>query len=148
MQVILLERVHNLGNLGDQVVVKPGYGRNFLIPKNKAVSATEANIAKFEARRQELEAKADAEKAAAETRATGLTELAVTIAARAGDEGKLFGSIGTRDLADAISQAGAAVAKSEIRLPNGAIREIGEYMIEVQLHTDVVTAVKVLVVAE
>jgi len=148
MQVILLEKVGRLGNLGDQVNVKSGYGRNFLIPFGKAVSATKDNIAEFEKRRAELEAAAAERRAGAEARAAKLAELVVTIAANAGDEGKLFGSIGTRDIADAISGAGVAVEKSEVRLPNGVIREIGEFDIDVQLHSDVMQAIKLRVVAE
>lgn len=147
MQVILLEKVGRLGNLGDKVNVKPGYGRNFLLPYGKAVAATEANIAEFERRRAELEAAAASRRAAAEARAAKLAELVVTIAANAGDEGKLFGSIGTRDIADAVTKAGVAVEKSEVRLPNGVIREIGEFEVNIQLHADVMQAIKVVVTA-
>lgn len=148
MQVILLEKVGRLGNLGDQVNVKPGYGRNFLIPFGKAVAATKTNVAEFEQRRAELEAAAAERRGAAEARAAQLVELVVTIAANAGDEGKLFGSIGTRDIADAITAAGVAVEKSEVRLPNGVIRELGEFDVDVQLHSDVMQSIKLLVVAE
>jgi large subunit ribosomal protein L9 len=148
MQVILLEKVGRLGNLGDKVNVKSGYGRNFLIPYKKAVAATETNIAEFEARRAELEKAAADRRGAAEVRAGKLAELTVTIAANAGDEGKLFGSIGTRDIAEAITKAGAEVDKSEVRLPNGVIREVGEYDVDVQLHSDVIQAVKLIVVKE
>jgi len=148
MQVILLEKVGRLGNLGDQVNVKPGYGRNFLIPFGKAVAATKDNVAEFEKRRAELEAAAAARRAAAEARAAQLADLVVTIAANAGDEGKLFGSVGTRDIADAISAAGVAVEKSEVRLPNGVIRETGEFEIDVQVHSDVTQTIKLRVVAE
>ena len=148
MQVILLEKVGRLGNLGDQVNVKSGYGRNFLIPFGKAVSATKDNIAEFEQRRAGLEAAAAERRSGAEARAAQLAELVVTIAANAGDEGKLFGSIGTRDIADAISAAGVAVEKSEVRLPNGVIREIGEFQIDVQLHSDVTQTITLRVVAE
>ena len=148
MQVILLEKVGKLGGLGDQVNVKAGYGRNFLIPFGKAVPPTKTNIAEFDARRAELE-KAAAEKSAnAEARAAKLAELVITIEANAGDEGKLFGSIGTRDIADAITAAGEAVNKSEVRLPNGVIRELGEYDVDIQLHSDVTQTVKLAVVAE
>ena len=148
MNVILLEKVHNLGSLGDQVNVKAGYGRNYLIPQGKAVAATADNVAKFEARRAELE-KAAAEKlAAAEARKAALADMTVTIAQKAGDEGKLFGSVGTGDIAQAISEAGAEVDKSEIRLPEGALRMVGEYDIDVELHADVVATVKINVVAE
>jgi len=148
MQVILLEKVGRLGNLGDQVNVKPGYGRNFLIPFGKAVAATKDNIAEFEKRRAGLEAAAAERRGSAEARAAKLVDLVVTIAANAGDEGKLFGSIGTRDIADAITAAGVEVEKSEVRLPNGAIRETGEFDIDVQLHSDVTQAIKLRIVAE
>lgn len=148
MQVILLEKVGRLGNLGDQVNVKAGYGRNFLIPYGKAVAATKNNIAEFERRRAELEAAAAERRSGAEARAAKLVELEVVIAANAGDEGKLFGSIGTRDIADAITAAGVEVQKSEVRLPNGVIREVGEFEISIQLHSDVSQDIKLRVVAE
>lgn len=148
MQVILLEKVGRLGNLGDQVNVKPGYGRNFLIPFGKAVAATKDNVAEFEKRRAELEAGAAERRSSAEARAAQLSELVVTIAANAGDEGKLFGSIGTRDIADAITAAGVAVEKSEVRLPDGVIREVGEYPVDIQLHSDVIQVVTLKVVPE
>jgi len=129
MDVILLEKVKNLGSLGARVSVKPGYGRNFLIPKGKAVPATEANIAAFDARRAELERQEAETLAAAQARAAQLAEIAVVIAAKSGDEGKLFGSVGTRDIAEAITAAGVTVDKSEVRLPNGAIRNTGEYTV-------------------
>ncbi|HET8710957.1 MAG TPA: 50S ribosomal protein L9, partial [Spongiibacteraceae bacterium] len=147
MQVILLEKVGRLGNLGDQVNVKPGYGRNYLLPLGKAVAATKENIAEFETRRAALEAAAAERRGTAEARAAKLAELVVTIAANAGDEGKLFGSIGTRDIADAITAAGVAVEKSEVRLPNGVIRETGEFQVDVQLHSDVMQAIILRVVA-
>ena len=145
MEVILLEKIANLGNLGDKVNVKAGYGRN-LLPQGKATAATPANIAEFEARRAELE-KLLPRKASAETRAAQLAELEVTITATAGDEGKLFGSIGTADIADALTASGVEVAKSEVRLPNGTIRQTGEYDVAVHLHTDVEATVKLIVVA-
>ncbi|NRB39315.1 MAG: 50S ribosomal protein L9 [Pseudomonadales bacterium] len=148
MDVILLENVGRLGGLGDQVSVKAGYGRNFLIPFGKAVSATKANIESFGARRAELE-KAAAEKlAAATTRAEKLNGLTVTIEANAGDEGKLFGSIGTRDIAEAATKAGAEVVKSEVRLPNGVIRDLGEFEVAVQVHSEVTATITLIVVAE
>ncbi|NRB41879.1 MAG: 50S ribosomal protein L9 [Pseudomonadales bacterium] len=148
MDVILLEKVGKLGGLGDQVSVKAGYGRNFLIPFGKAVSATKSNIESFGTRRAELE-KAAAEKlAAAEVRAEKLNELTVTIEANAGDEGKLFGSIGTRDIAEAATKAGIEVAKAEVRLPNGAIRDLGEFEVVVQVHSDVNATITLIVVAE
>lgn len=149
MEVILLENVGSLGSLGDKVTVKPGYGRNFLIPQGKAVSATQANIAVFEARRAELEAAAAEALAAAEKRAAAIEALArVEIPATAGEEGKLFGSVGTRDIADALTAAGVEADKSEVRLPEGVIRELGEYDIMVQLHGDVTANIQVAVVAE
>ncbi|WP_314923109.1 50S ribosomal protein L9 [Aeromonas piscicola] len=147
MQVILLDKIAKLGGLGDQVAVKAGYARNYLIPQGKAVMATKANIETFDARRAELEAKLAAGKAAAEERAAKLGELAaVIIASKSGDEGKLFGSIGTRDVADAITAAGVAVAKSEVRMGN-VLRNTGEYEVVVQLHADVKATVQIQVVA-
>lgn len=149
MEVILLEKVRNLGNLGDKVNVKPGYGRNYLIPSGRAVMATAANVAEFEARRAELERKADEQLGAARERAAKVAELAeITITANAGEEGKLFGSIGNADVADAITAAGVEVEKREVLMPEGPIRAIGEYDLEVQLHSDVVETIKVKVEAE
>jgi large subunit ribosomal protein L9 len=149
MDVILLEKVINLGNLGDQVKVKSGYARNFLLPHGKAVMATKENVAKFEARRAELEAKAAEQVAAAQGRAEQLNALGgLTIAANAGEEGKLFGSVTAADIADAICAGGVEVAKSEVKMPEGPIRAIGEYELMVQLHNDVAQTVKVEVVAE
>jgi large subunit ribosomal protein L9 len=146
MDIILLEKVGGLGNLGDKVRVKGGFGRNFLIPYGKAVSATTDNVARFEAKRAELEKGATERLAAAQARAEKLSGLKVTIAANAGDEGKLFGSIGTRDVADAITATGNEVGKSEVRMPNGVIRAIGDYQIDVQLHSDITATVTVSVV--
>ena len=148
MEVILLDKVGKLGKIGDKVSVKAGFGRNYLLPQGKAVAATAKNVAEFEARRADLEAAAAAEKAEAEARAAKLAELSVTIAANAGDEGKLFGSIGTRDIADAITAAGVEVTKSEVRLPEGVLREVGQFDIDVQLHPEVIQTVKLAVVAE
>lgn len=148
MNVILLEKVHNLGNLGDTVAVKAGYGRNYLIPKGMAVPATTDNVAKFEARRAELEKNAADKLSAAETRRDAMANLAVTLAHKAGDEGKLFGSVGTADIAEAITNAGFAVEKREVRLPEGPIRQTGEYDIDIELHSDIVATVKVSVIAE
>ncbi len=148
MEVILLDKVGKLGAIGDKVSVKAGYGRNYLLPQGKAVAATAKNIADFEERRAGLEAAAAAKIAEATARAEKLAELTVTIAANAGDEGRLFGSIGTRDIADAITAAGVSVAKSEVRLPQGVLRETGAYEIDVQLHAEVVQAVKLNVIAE
>lgn len=148
MQVILLEKIGKLGNLGDQVAVKSGYGRNYLIPFGKAVPADERNIAEFESRRAELEQAAAAKRAEADARASKLAEVKVTIPANVGEGGKLFGSIGPRDVAEAISAAGQAVDKSEVRMPEGPIREIGSYSIAIQVHGDVTQEVAVEVVAE
>ncbi|MFT5716849.1 MAG: large subunit ribosomal protein L9 [Oleiphilaceae bacterium] len=148
MNVILLEKVGKLGSLGDSVTVKSGYGRNFLIPFGKAVPANDANVAEFETRRAELEKAAAEKMAEAEVRAAKLNDLAVTIVSKAGDEGKLFGSIGTRDIADVISAAGVEVAKSEVKLPEGSLRTVGDFEIAVQLHSDVTATVKLAVVAE
>ncbi|MEP0203725.1 MAG: 50S ribosomal protein L9 [Halioglobus sp.] len=149
MEVILLENIGNLGGLGDKVNVKSGYGRNFLIPQGKAVAATAANLVEFEARRAELEAAAATVLAAAETRAEAINGFGLlTIEANAGEEGKLFGSIGTRDIADALTAAGTEVDKSEVRLPDGALRELGEYEVAIAVHHDVSAMVVVAVVPE
>lgn len=147
MEVILLEKVANLGDLGDKVTVKSGYGRNFLLPQRKATAATAANVAAFEARRAELEKVAAEKRAEAEARAAQLSELEVTITANTGEEGKLFGSIGTHDIADALTASGVEVNRSEVRLPHGTIRQTGEYDVTVHLHTDIEATVKLIVVA-
>lgn len=149
MDIILLENIGNLGGLGDKVTVKAGYGRNFLIPQGKAVPATDANVAQFEARRAELERAAAETLTAAQSRAEAISALgAITIEANAGEEGKLFGSIGTRDIADAVTAAGCDLDKAEVRLPEGALRDLGEYSVAVQLHPDVMTDITVAVVPE
>ena len=149
MLVILLDKIAHLGKVGDQVNVKSGYARNFLIPQGKAVMATAANIEHFEARRAELEEKAAQALAAAVDRAARLEALgSVTIASKAGDEGRLFGSIGTRDIADAITAKGVEVAKSEVRLPNGLIRTLGEHEVTFQFHGEVFSHLNVVIVAE
>jgi large subunit ribosomal protein L9 len=149
MEVILLENISNLGGLGDKVNVKPGFGRNYLVPQGKAVPATASNIAEFEARRAELEAAAAATLAAALARAEAINALGlISIAANAGEEGKLFGSVGTRDIADAVTAAGCEVDKSEVRLPEGALRELGEFEIAIQVHGDVFAAVAIAVIPE
>ncbi|HSG04373.1 MAG TPA: 50S ribosomal protein L9 [Marinobacterium sp.] len=148
MEVILLEKIGKLGGLGDKVSVKAGFGRNYLIPQGKAVSATEANMARFEERRAELEKEAADKLSSATARAEALEGLNITIAANAGDEGKLFGSIGSKDIADAITAAGTEVEKSEVRLPNGVIRTIGEFEVAVQLHAEVTATITLTVVAE
>ena len=149
MQVILLDKIAHLGNVGDQVNVKSGYARNFLIPQGKAVMATKANVEHFEARRAELEAKAAEALAAAQARAAKLTELAtVTITSKAGDEGRLFGSITTRDVAEAVTAAGVEVAKSEVRLSTGPLRTTGDHEVRFQLHGEVFATLNIVVVAE
>src|SRR5690625_2553335 len=148
MEVILLEKVENLGNLGDTVKVKAGYGRNFLIPRGKAKPATEENVKFFEDRRAELEKVAAETLAAAEARKEQIEALTVTLEARAGDEGRLFGSIGTIDIAEAVTAAGVELARQEVRMPEGPIRACGEYEIQVHLHTDVDAMVKVVVAPE
>ena len=148
MKVVLLDKLGRLGGIGSQVNVKAGYARNFLIPYGKAVPATAANIAEFEARRAELESIAAASRSAAEARAATLATVVVTIGANAGEEGKLFGSVGTRDIAEAITRLGFEVNKSEVLMPHGVIREVGEYDIALQLHSDVSQVVKVQVVPE
>ena len=149
MDVILLEKVRNLGNLGDQVRVKSGFGRNFLIPGGKAVMASKSNIEKFEARRAELESKAADKLAVAESRATKLAELGeVTITMRASDEGKLFGSVAAIDVVNAISAAGGEVDKREVIMPEGHIRQVGDYELTLQLHSDVNQAFKLTIAAE
>lgn len=148
MEVILLEKIANLGNLGDKVTIKSGYGRNYLVPQGKAVAATAKKIAEFEARRAELE-KAAAEKLnAAKARAEALSKLQIVITHKAGDEGRLFGSVGTHNIAEAITQAGVAVEKNEIRLPHGAIRNTGEFPIDINLHSDVVVTLPIKIAAE
>ena len=149
MQVILLDKIGNLGALGDAVSVKSGYARNFLIPQGKAVMATKSNVEMFETRRAELEAKVAEQRVACEARAEQVNALEVVVlSSKAGDEGKLFGSIGTRDIAEAITAAGAKVVKSEVRLPEGVLRNTGEFAISVQLHSEVFATVNLLVVAE
>jgi large subunit ribosomal protein L9 len=148
MEVILLEKVANLGNLGDKVSIKSGYGRNYLVPQGKAVPATSAKIAEFEARRAELEKAAAERLQAAKDRGEKISKLAIVIAHKAGDEGRLFGSIGTHNIAEAFTAAGVVVEKQEIRMPNGVIRQIGEFNIDISLHTDVTVTVAVTVVAE
>ena len=148
MELILLQKVTNLGVLGDKVNVKPGYGRNYLVPQGKAVPATAANVAEFEAKRAEYEAKSKAVHDEAEGRAAKLEGASVTITANAATEGKLFGSVGPRDIADAFTAAGLPLEKSEVIMGEGALRNVGEYEIVVKLHADVQTTVKVVVQAE
>ena len=148
MEVILLKKVANLGNIGDKVRVKSGYGRNYLLPTGRATLATVANVAKFEAQRAEFEAKAAADLSSAEQRAVALKDYRLTISAKAGNEGKLFGSIGTGDIAEALTRAGHAVERAEVRMPLGPIRTIGEQVLTLHLHTDVNVDLTVAVVAE
>lgn len=148
MNVILLEHIGNLGDLGDEVIVKAGFARNFLIPQGKAVRATRDSRTVFEAQRTELGRVANEKLGEAQARAGGLEGMALTIMVKAGEEGKLYGSVGTQDIADAIGAQGVEVARSEIRLPEGIIRAVGEYQISVQLHSDVTVPIELAVVAE
>lgn len=148
MNVILLERVNNLGDLGDEVSVKPGFARNFLIPNSKAVQANKANRAYFEERRAELEKAANEKLSEAQARAQSLAETVVTIMVKSGEEGRLYGSVGTQDIADALVRDGKAVERSEVRMPEGAIRSLGEYELALQLHSDVTVQIQVAVVEE
>ena len=149
MEVILLEKLGKLGNIGDIANVKAGYGRNYLIPQGKALYATKANLEEFETRRADLEAAAANKMEKAQIRANKLAEIAsVTITANAGDEGKLFGSVGTREIEEAVNNAGGEISKSEINMPEGAIRNVGEFTVEIQLHTDVTQPITVIIEAE
>lgn len=148
MQIILLEKIVNLGGLGDNVNVRAGYARNFLFPQGKAVPATKANVEAFEARRAELEADAAAKLAEANARKEKVEALELSIAVKAGDEGKMFGSLTNRDIAELIAAAGVEVARAEVRLPEGPIRALGAFEIDVQLHAEVTATLKLQVVAE
>ena len=148
MQIILLEKVVNLGNLGDVVKVKDGYARNFLIPKRMAKRATPAAMAEFEARRAELEKIAAEKLAAAQGVAEKMAGLSVSVSRKAGMDGRLFGSVGNADVADALKAAGFTVDKASIRMPDGALKTIGEFQLDVALHTDVLANITVAVVAE
>ena len=148
MELVLLQKVKNLGGLGDKVSVKPGYGRNFLVPQGKAVPATATNVAEFEKRRAEYEAKANSILGAAETRKAALEGATITVKANASPEGKLFGSVGPRDIAEAFSASSHPLEKSEVVMGEGPIRHTGEFDVHVHLHADVHTTVKVTVVAE
>ena len=148
MEIILLQKIENVGAIGDRVRVKSGYARNYLIPQGKATLATAENIAKFEVRRAEIEAKAAAELGVAQARAKKLEGLVLKITMQAGSEGKLFGSVGTVDIAEAIGKQGIEVERSEVRLPDGPLRTAGDHDIELHLHTDVNVPVKVVIVAE
>jgi large subunit ribosomal protein L9 len=148
MELILLQKVANLGNIGDRVKVKSGYGRNFLLPKGKATLATAENVARFDARRAELERAANEELARAQQRAAALKEFRLSIIAKAGSEGKLFGSVGTSDIAEASTAAGYPLARSEVRLPGGPLRAVGEHQVQLHLHADVEIELPVIIVAE
>lgn len=148
MNVILLDKVENLGEIGDMVNVKPGYGRNFLLPQGKAALATQQNIAEFEARRADLEKAAAAELASAKDRAKLIDGMDLIIPANVGAEGKLFGSVGPIDVAEAFGKVGVEVARSEVRMPDGPIHEVGEYSVGLHLHTDVNVDINLKVVPE
>ena len=148
MQVILLENISNLGELGDKVDVKAGFGRNYLIPHHKAVSATAENVLAFEARRAELQGIADEKHAVAQKRAIEVEALSITIATKAGEEGKLFGSITVRDIVEAVAAKSVAIDKGEVKMPAGPIRELGEFEINIQLHPEVTAVLKVGVITE
>jgi large subunit ribosomal protein L9 len=148
MEVILLQKVANLGDIGDRVQVKPGFGRNYLLPGGKATLATPENIAKFESRRAELEAKAASDLTSAKARAAALEGFKLSLTAKAGSEGKLFGSIGTADIAEACQKAGHAIERAEVRLPGGPIRAVGEHVISLHLHSDIDIPVPLTIVAE
>jgi large subunit ribosomal protein L9 len=147
MEVILLEKIRNLGNLGDKVDVKAGYGRNYLIPQNKAVFATEGNIERFEQRRAELEKKAQQTLAGAEQRAAKLNDTTIVIAAMASDEGKLYGSIGANEIKDALVAKSIEVSKREIVMPEGPIHSIGDFVVEIHVHSDVIANLQVQIVS-
>ncbi len=148
MDVILLTKVANLGNIGDRVKVKSGYGRNFLLPKGKATLATPDNVKKFEARRAELEKIARDQLKDAESRAAALKDFKLAITAKAGTEGKLFGSIGTADIAEACTAQGHKLARAEVRLPTGPLRTVGEHVVVLHLHTDIDVELPVVITAE
>ena len=148
MEVILLQKIENLGALGDKVNVKSGYGRNYLVPTGRAVSATKENLEAFEARRAELEKAAAEGMVAAEERKAKIDELSISISRKAGDEGRLFGSVGTSDIAEAVTATGVEVAKREVRLPEGPFHHTGEFEVVLHLHTDVDATLKLAVVAE
>ncbi len=148
MELILLQKVANLGNIGDRIRVKSGYARNYLLPQGKATLVTPENVARFEARRAELERKAHSDLQDAQQRAAALEGFKLTITAKAGTEGKLFGSVGTADISEAASAAGHRLERSEVRLPNGPLRTLGEHPVQLHLHTDVNVELTVTVAAE
>ena len=148
MDIILLQKVANLGQIGDRVKVKSGYARNFLVPTGRATMATAANVARFETQRHELEARANTELAAAQARAVKFENFKLTLTAKSGTEGKLFGSIGTADIAEASVKAGQPISRSEVRMPTGPIRITGDHLVQLHLHTDVDVTLAVTIVAE
>src|SRR5688500_14315608 len=148
MEIILMQKVANLGNIGDKVKVKAGYGRNFLLPQGKATLATPENVAKFEARRAEFEKAAKEELTSAQARAAKLEGFKLSLTAKAGGEGKLFGSVGNSDIVEALKKAGHTVERSEVRMPNGPIRQVGEHMVQLHLHTDINVDLPVVIVGE
>jgi len=148
MEIILLEKIRNLGNLGDQVDVKGGYARNFLLPAGKAVVANEANKAEFDAKRAELEAAQNDLLATAESRRAQLENIKIEIKSRASDEGKLFGSVGPKEIADALEAAGASISRSEVLLPDGPIKELGDFKVFIALHPEVSVSVEISVTPE
>jgi len=148
MDVILLQKVANLGNIGDRVKVRSGYGRNYLLPQGKATLATADNVARFEARRAELEKAAREHLSSAEERAAAMKDFKLTITAKAGTEGKLFGSIGTADIAEACQKAGFKVERSEVRLPSGPLRMVGDHVVNLHLHADIDVPLAITIVAE
>jgi large subunit ribosomal protein L9 len=148
MEIILLQKVANLGNIGDRVKVKSGFGRNYLLPQGKATLATPVNVAKFEERRAELEKVAREQLVSAEERSGALKDFKLTVRAKAGTEGKLFGSIGTADIAEALTRENFNISRSEVRLPNGPLRSVGEHVVHLHLHADVDVPVAVTILAE
>ena len=148
MEVILFETVQNLGSVGDTVNVKPGFARNYLIPQGKAVPATEEAMAAVEARRAELEQQEEQVRAEAQARADQVKDMHVKVTRKAGEEGRLFGSVGAADVAEAIGESGVEVTRHEVLLPNGALRQVGEFDVQIRLHMDVQTEIKVEVVGE
>ena len=148
MEIILMQKVANLGNIGDKVKVKAGYGRNFLLPQGKATLATPENVAKFEARRAEFEKAANEELASAKSRAAKLEGFKLSLTAKAGGEGKLFGSVGNSDIVEALKKAGHVLERSEVRMPNGPIRQAGEHVVQLHLHTDVNVDLPIVIIGE
>lgn len=148
MEIILIQKVANLGNIGDKVKVKSGYGRNYLLPQGKATLATAENVAKFEARRAEFEKAAKDELASAQSRAAKLEGFKLSLSAKAGGEGKLFGSVGNSDIVEALKKAGHTVERAEVRMPNGPIRQAGEHVVQLHLHTDVNVDLPVVIIGE